>query len=99
MITRIVKMTFVPEKVPAFLEIFKANHAKIRASKGCHHLELFHESGKPNVIFTLSHWDSEEELHAYRASALFEATWAKTKVLFAAEPEAWTLRQAQGDIV
>jgi heme-degrading monooxygenase HmoA len=42
-------------------------------------------------MFTVSIWESEDDLNAYRNSELFENTWAKTKVLFNDKPEAWSL--------
>ena len=44
----------------------------------------------PNVFFTLSFWENEEALNAYRDSELFKTTWAKTKILFSDKPQAWT---------
>lgn len=93
MIKRIVKMTFREENVPVFIgEVFEQSKKQIRAFKGCRHMELLQNSEHPNVLFTLSIWDSEDALNAYRASALFADTWAKTKALFADKPQAWTLQ-------
>lgn len=91
MIVRIVKMSFQPEKVEEFLENFHASKADIRAFEGCEHLELLREKARPNVFFTYSFWRDEEALEAYRRSELFKRTWAKTKPLFDAKPEAWSL--------
>jgi heme-degrading monooxygenase HmoA len=92
MIKRIVKMTFREEAVPVFVEeVFEKSKAQIRSFQGCRHMELLQNNARPNVMFTLSIWDSEEDLNLYRASALFADTWAKTKALFADKPEAWTL--------
>lgn len=44
-------------------------------------------------MFTLSHWESEENLEQYRQSELFKSTWAKTKVLFREKAQAWTLEE------
>lgn len=82
MLTRIVKMTFVPEKVPAFLEIFAASRDKIRNSEGCTHLELLRDAHEPNVIYTLSRWENDASLQRYRNSEVFKSTWSKTRVLF-----------------
>ena len=94
MIKRIVKMTFRPEAVPAFLAIFEESKALIRAFEGCQHLELLRDTGQPNILFTLSHWQSGAALDAYRQSDLFLATWKKTKVLFAEKAEAWSVEIA-----
>lgn len=91
MIKRIVKLTFLPANVPQFLSLFEATKDRIRHFPGCRHLELLKEAGRDNVYFTLSHWDSEEALHHYRNSELFQETWSKTKVLFEKKAEAWSL--------
>lgn len=78
-------MTFRPEKIDEFLEIFDSSKEKIRAFEGCLHLELLRDINSPTIFFTYSHWESEEDLNNYRKSELFVATWAKTKTLFAEE--------------
>lgn len=87
MITRIVKMTFIPGKENDFLEIFYASKKKIRSFEGCHELKLLQAK---NIFFTYSRWESEEHLNNYRDSELFVETWKKTKALFAEKPEAWS---------
>ncbi len=91
MLTRIVKMTFQPEEMESFSNNFEENKHKIRASKGCKGLEIFHDIKEPNVIFTVSRWDSEADLNAYKESDLFGKVWKKTKKLFSDKPEAWSL--------
>jgi len=90
-IVRIVKMTFKPELLPAFLEIFNLSAEKIRAFPGCMRLELLSDADNPAVLFTYSYWQDAQDLEAYRHSELFNETWAVTKVLFNAKPEAWSL--------
>jgi len=92
MIKRIVKMAFREDVVETFLnEVFEHSKSRIRAFPGCRHMELLRHTNKPNVLFTLSFWDDEAALEAYRQSGLFQTTWAKTKVLFAEKAEAWTV--------
>lgn len=92
MIKRVVKMTFHPEKVETFLQdVFEASKSKIRAFPGCQSMELLRDTAAPNILFTLSVWDSEDALNAYRGSELFQSTWAKTKVLFADKAQAWSM--------
>jgi quinol monooxygenase YgiN len=91
MIKRLVKMTFHSESVETFLnDVFEPSKAHIRAFPGCLHMELLRNTLHNNVLFTLSIWESEARLEAYRQSPLFKDTWAKTKVLFADKAEAWT---------
>ena len=92
MIKRIVKMTFRPESVQTFLDnVFEDSKNRIRAFPGCRYMELLQSVQEPNVLFTLSYWNGEEDLEAYRRSELFRTTWEKTKVLFAQKAEAWTV--------
>lgn len=91
MIKRIVKLSFDPEQVPAFLTIFAESKDKIRAFPGCQHLELWRDRQAPNILFTFSYWEDEAALERYRHSDLFTATWARTKVLFNDRPQAWSV--------
>lgn len=93
MIVRIVKMVFLPEHVPAFVQLFDERKERIRNFKGCHHLELWRESGKGNIYFTYSHWENEQALDHYRFSAFFKETWGLTKALFEQKAEAWSVIQ------
>lgn len=92
MIKRIVKMTFREEAVETFLhDVFEHSKDRIRAFPGCRHMELLRNLNQPNMLFTLSIWDNEAALEAYRQSELFRTTWAKTKILFAEKAEAWSV--------
>ena len=97
MIIRVVQMSFRPEAVSIFEELFAERKSRIRHFEGCLHLELWQDAGKPEVFFTYSHWESEAHLNRYRFSPFFKETWGLTKALFAAPPQAWSmLRQAVG---
>ncbi|MCK6691825.1 MAG: antibiotic biosynthesis monooxygenase [Thermoanaerobaculia bacterium] len=99
MIKRIVKMTFRPEAVQTFLDdVFEESKNRIRAFPGCRHMELLRSVQAPEVLFTLSYWNGEEDLEAYRRSELFRSTWEKTKVLFAEKAEAWTVEIIDGPV-
>ena len=90
MIKRIVKMVFRADATDAFLHIFDNGCEAIRASEGCHYLELVRDRKDPRTFFTVSVWEDEATLGAYRKSDLFKRTWAATKVLFDDAPEAWS---------
>ena len=92
MITRLVKLTFAEQHVPTFIQIFESSKNLIRAFEGCEHVELLNDVENPNIFFTRSIWCDETALNLYRDSELFKTTWTKTKVLFAAKPEAWTTK-------
>ena len=93
MIIRIVKMTFEENLIQDFLDIFEETKHRIREFEGCLHLELLRDIDSENVFFTYSHWDSKEHLNNYRNSEVFGDVWPKTKVLFKAKPEAWSMEQ------
>ncbi|WP_028567028.1 putative quinol monooxygenase [Salisaeta longa] len=88
MIVRIVRLTFRPDAVDAFLSHFDAAAPKIRATDGCQHLDLWRATRYPNICTTHSRWASRVALDAYRHSDLFRSTWAQVKPLFAAPPQA-----------
>lgn len=91
MIKRIVKLSFREDAVDTFLQdVFEPSKHLIRAFPGCRSMELLQHCERPNVLFTLSIWESEAALEQYRQSALFQATWKKTKALFADKAEAWS---------
>jgi len=91
MITRIVQMTFQPDKAKEFLEIFDRSKKEIRNFDGCLHLELLQDANNKNVYITFSQWQSDTDLQQYRESELFRATWEQTKKLFSEKAIAKTL--------
>ena len=93
MIKRIVKMSFQPDKVEEFKTIFKTNWKLIAGFKGCSHVELLQDKIHPNIFFTFSIWENENDLNAYRDSELFEKVWSRTKVLFNDKPQAWSVEE------
>lgn len=93
MIKRLVKMSFAPEKVNDFKEVFKTNWTLIKGFEGCEHVELLQAENASNIFFTYSLWQSEKHLNAYRDSELFANVWRQTKVLFNDKPQAWTVKE------
>lgn len=91
MIIRIVRLSFQPEKVDAFIELFEKTRNQIAAFDGCHEVKLLRDVDTPHVFFTHSKWESVEKLNSYRQSQLFETTWNSTKILFNDKPFAWSL--------
>ena len=90
MIIRVVRMTFFPNQVAAFLKLFNATAHLIRQQPGCRHLELWQDADNPAIYCTYSHWDDVAALNAYRKSSLFGEVWPATKRLFAAPPVAFS---------
>lgn len=92
MIKRFVKMTFNKEYIETFKALFDSKKELIAAVEGCTHLELLQDVDHETIFFTFSLWDDPKYLEAYRNSELFKDVWAKTKVLFDAKPEAWSVK-------
>jgi len=93
MLIRIVKMTFKPAQVAAFLTLFNEYKDQIAASEGCHKLMLLQDNSSSNIFFTYSEWENEESLNKYRFSDLFKTVWSRTKILFESKAEAWSLNE------
>ena len=91
MLTRIVKLSLQEKYITDFLRNFENQKLNIRNFKGCRFLELYRDKHNTNVFFTYSYWDDEIALNNYRHSKLFEGIWAKTKPMFNAKPEAWSV--------
>jgi quinol monooxygenase YgiN len=91
MIVRIVKMTFRQDAIGEFTSLFEERRVLIRNFEGCTHLELWQDNAEPGVFFTYSTWQSQQALDHYRFSEFFKDTWGRTKALFAAPPQAWSV--------
>ncbi len=95
MLIRVVRMTFRPEVVGAFLANFELNKESIRNSPGCQYLELWQDENQENIFITYSHWESEKSLNQYRDSELFKTVWSFTKALFAEKPIAFSSKKLE----
>ncbi|WP_288955586.1 antibiotic biosynthesis monooxygenase family protein [uncultured Polaribacter sp.] len=91
MFVRIVKMSFHQKYIADFLTMFEEKKSLIRASKGCELLELYQDKNNPDIFFTYSYWNAEEDLENYRNSDLFKTTWKQTKTYFNDAPQAWSV--------
>ncbi len=89
MVTRIVKMSFMPEKAEEFKQLFEQYKMQIANAEGCLSLRMMQERGT-TIFFTYSEWKSEEYLEQYRRSDLFALVWSQTKTFFNDKPQAWT---------
>ena len=93
MLTRLVKMHFHPEETANFIMLFEQVKDRIRAFEGCEEVKLIQDIDTPGIFFTLSKWQSEQDLENYRKSELFADTWAKTKRMFATKAMAWSTEE------
>lgn len=98
MITRLVKMHFRSEETESFIELFNKVKDKISAMPGCLGVDLLRDINDPDVFFTYSAWESENDLNNYRNSSLFGETWKATKAKFAYKAEAWSVEQLVGTL-
>lgn len=87
-IHRYVKMTFQPNEVEQFINVFNDSKDKIRSFPGCLSLQLIKNIENSNILCTSSIWENAECLENYRKSELFAETWKKTKILFAEKAKA-----------
>jgi heme-degrading monooxygenase HmoA len=86
---RIVKMKFRKESVETFLNLFESVKFKISGLEDCHSLELV-QAFDEQTFFTISIWENEEALNAYRNSEMFKETWTVVKTLLEIKAEAWS---------
>lgn len=91
MLIRVVKMQFNPDFIAGFKITFASVQPKIAAFKGCSKVQLLQDQSNPEIFFTISHWQDEAHLNAYRDSELFKTTWAMVKPNFKIKAEAWSL--------
>ena len=91
MFTRIVKMEFKQDQIPAFLANFEQVKTKIRNFPGCKFLELYADKQGEGIYFTYSRWEDESDLENYRKSELFKDVWATTKPMFRSKAQAWSV--------
>jgi len=84
-------MEFETARVDDFLAHFGRIHELIRNYPGVRHLELHRDTGRSNVFYTFSKWDSEAALEKYRQSELFKSAWGEVKPWFSQKPQAFSL--------
>ncbi|NNC69135.1 MAG: antibiotic biosynthesis monooxygenase [Gammaproteobacteria bacterium] len=88
-------MTIDSHHVEEFIKTFESKQKDIAKFAGCQKVELLYDVACPNILYTISHWDTEDHLQDYRDSGFFEDTWTTVKKLFAGKPEAWSLKQVE----
>lgn len=93
MITRIVKLTMQKDKIDTFTSYFDTVCNTIRNQPGCHKLQVWQDINQPNIFFTYSIWDGEQDLNNYRDSAFFGVFWKTVKPWFDAKAEVWSFNK------
>ena len=84
-------MQLLPGTETLFLNIFDHIKDEIRSQKGCLGLELLRAQATETNFWTISLWQSVDDLETYRSSPLFRKTWSEVKPFFSAKAQAWTL--------
>jgi heme-degrading monooxygenase HmoA len=82
MIYRVVTLHIRPDETRFFEDFFRRQKAHIEGFAGCQRAQLLRDTAQPATYYTLSEWNSEDDLNAYRASDFFAETWRITKSLF-----------------
>jgi quinol monooxygenase YgiN len=90
MLVRIVQLHIKPENLDLFLSFYGGHQAQIGAFRGCHSLKLLQDVQNPNMVATLSEWESEEHLNHYRFSEFFKTLWTQVKPLFESPAKAFS---------
>lgn len=91
MLVRIVKMQFNEDFVEDFKTLFLSVQPLIANCNGCNEVKLLQHETDLTIFFTISKWQSADDLEHYRNSDLFIATWRKVKPNFKCKAEAWSL--------
>ena len=95
MITRLVKLSFDKKHAEEFSSFFAKIKDQIEKQPGCIEVKLYEYPETKGVFFTLSSWESEEHIQAYRKSELFGSVWPKVKLWMNDKPEAWSLNKIE----
>ncbi|MEI6312609.1 MAG: antibiotic biosynthesis monooxygenase family protein [Bacteroidota bacterium] len=93
MITRIVKLHLHEDKVESFITIYNESKAFIAQSKGNRAVRLVRDIHQSNLLFTISSWDTEDDLNKYRQSDFFAGVWSRVKPLLESKTDAWSLEE------
>lgn len=96
MLTRIVRMEFIPEYEKEFLSLFEEINSTIENFPGCLSLQLMQDQDQRHVYYTLSQWQNSESLEHYRKSPFFREVWPQAKQYFAKKAQASSLIEVSG---
>lgn len=86
-------MKLKKDKVNNFIIFTTEIKPIIKGQEGCLYLEILQDVNNPEIFFTYSHWNSEDDLKNYRKSDFFKNVWPKAKEWFSSRPEAWSLSE------
>ncbi|HZH86625.1 MAG TPA: antibiotic biosynthesis monooxygenase family protein [Brumimicrobium sp.] len=87
---RLVKLTLKEEHKQDFIQHFDTVKEKINAFPGCKGMKLLVDKNNPQVVFTYSEWENDDDLENYRNSELFASVWPTVKQWFDQKAEAFS---------
>ena len=94
MITRVVRLTLRPDiNSEAFEEIYRKRNPYTKGVKGCRSVKVMKDVNDDHVHYTLSAWDRNEDLEAYRQSDYFAETWPMVKALLDQKAQAFSMTE------
>lgn len=96
MIKRIVKLTLKDsDAIQVFEKIYKERNPSKNKIQGCRSVEVMKDVNEDLVYYTVSQWDANEDLEAYRASAYFSETWPMVKAQLSQRAEAFSMTEIE----
>ncbi len=90
MILRLVKLNIAQERREDFLSAVTEVFETVASSAGCLGIEILSSAEKPDTFLSLSRWESEAALEAYRNDTVFGTLWSTIKPWFSTPAEAQT---------
>jgi len=99
MIKRIVRLTMkdAAAKV-SFQEIYRSRNPLKNGVKGCREVKVMKDVNDDNVYYTVSTWEHNDDLEAYRASEYFAETWPMVKAQLSKRAEAFSMTETEIEI-
>lgn len=94
MIKRIVRLTLKDNtSKAAFEEIYNRRNPHKNGVQGCHDVKVMKDVNEENIYYTVSTWESNDDLEAYRHSDYFKETWPMVKAHLATRAKAFSLME------
>jgi len=96
MIKRIVRLTMKDTvSMQAFEDIYERRNPHKKSVKGCLDVKVMRDVNEENVYYTVSTWESNGDLEAYRQSPYFKETWPMVKANLAKRAEAYSMMEIE----
>ena len=96
MIKRIVRLTVKDAAAKeAFQEIYRSRNPYKNGVPGCREVKVMQDVNDDDVYYTVSIWDSNDDLEAYRNSDYFAKTWPMVKAQLSKRAEAFSMAETE----